>query len=650
MTIKGYNFYIKVEGEWVRANQKLSKTNTFTYTGLSSGMPFEFKATAVDKAGNESEMSVALGVSTLNFIPGVSPMSEQDRNSIDSIFNAALADGMGPGLSVSITGPKGHYTKAYGRTGNRELSIDDHFKICSATKSFTALATLRAVDQGLVELEDTLNQFDNGLYKFSEVQNSNIITIRHMLMMRSGIPDYQGNLGILFTYILNQSAVISSSTILNEIKQTTSSFAPGTGYLYSNSNYALLGMILETLYGKTIQQILNEFCAEMGLLETSWPETPYPPEPYAIGYGGFFAAGEDATHYNLASLFHAAGALTSTIQDLNVFANIMRSGEILSPAMQSLWHEQFCLESMPGQQWGMDATVGYGMGKYKMWKDWYGHGGSGPGYECEVKYNLENGAAIAIFENSQSANNGLQIATTTRIFPQIVHALFPETLIDEEIFDCVLPTDPFVGATSLNNLGWGGISVPISGVSGANGYFTAELNADIFVYVAWDRQPPVTEVLYGNKVMTLCDAPVYHNGNSAFGGIALYRLVTGGTGNQELIQVKGSLYGWVSAFAFSMKNVVAQGSTVSNFGANSVMTQPITVASNSVYVHAFSASDKGGPTYNFDFITGAKSRAKQMSPNPLLAVNTSIHTGTISATTFADNKWASLAMELEISS
>src|SRR5688572_25536851 len=115
------------------------------------------------------------------------PLSEADRDFVDATIEAAMQEDGQPGVSITISGPKWDYTRAYG-VGNREtgapLSLDDHFRIASITKTFTATAILRQVDKGRLRLTDTLDKWIEG-FPYGER-----ITVRDMLAMRSGIYDY----------------------------------------------------------------------------------------------------------------------------------------------------------------------------------------------------------------------------------------------------------------------------------------------------------------------------------------------------------------------------------------------------------------------------------------------------------------------------
>ena len=74
-------------------------------------------------------------------------------------------------------------TKSYGVAGKKKLTPDAYYRMGSITKSFTALAVLREVEKGNLSLDDKLSKFVSG------VPNGNLITIKHLLMMRSGVYD-----------------------------------------------------------------------------------------------------------------------------------------------------------------------------------------------------------------------------------------------------------------------------------------------------------------------------------------------------------------------------------------------------------------------------------------------------------------------------
>lgn len=639
-----FNFYL----DGIKVNEIPLETTEFTFTGLRSGTPHLITATQVDLAGRESELSVPLNVSTSEYIPVEGEMSPVDEAHIDSVVAAAMADGMGPGVSISIDGPKGSYHKAFGSAGSRDLTLDDHFRIASATKAFTATAVMMAIDEGLLSFEDTLNQFDTLNYTLSAVPNSNKITVRHMLMMRSGIYDYQTNIGVIIMYFLNPGTYFPDANKLQHIAGNAGYFEPGTDFYYTNGNHVLLGLILESLYGKPIQEILKEKIIDpLGLTETSWPTGTAMPEPYAHGYGGPLGPNWDATNMNTPSLFGAAGALISTVGDLQVWAKAMRDGTLLSPEMHSLWENTFCNLPFPND-FGAQ-TVGYGMGTY-AYGDWRGHPGSGPGYECLAMYNVTDGSTIVFMENSQNPTNGVAAATFTRLIPEIAGYLWPESIYDSPSDACVLPEDPFIGAPNPGNIGYDSVSVPIYGLGSASGNFKAELGADVFVAVSWDRTSATPTVKYNDQVMNFLGRQ-NNNNTAAKGGQGLYHLAGAGTGEEETIHISGG-NGWQSAFGISFNNVASVDSPTFNHGLSKEHTHDVTISdgvdTKGLVLQVFSAANGGGPYQNLASITGARQRARLVGVSPLVCVSTTIHSGTILGMGLGANSWGSIAVHMEI--
>jgi D-alanyl-D-alanine carboxypeptidase len=110
-----------------------------------------------------------------------------DRQFVDSTVAQVMQQQRLPGVTIKISGPKGTYEKTYGLghiATNTPMAIDDHVRIASNTKTFTATAVLQQVQRGRLALSDTLDQW------VKRVPNSKQITIRQLLAMRSGIYDF----------------------------------------------------------------------------------------------------------------------------------------------------------------------------------------------------------------------------------------------------------------------------------------------------------------------------------------------------------------------------------------------------------------------------------------------------------------------------
>ena len=180
MTIKGYKFYIRPDGatDWVAANSTPQENPDYTFTDLASGTDYEITAVAVDMAGNESDMATPLDVSTLAHNPTEELMSAANIATIDGIITPKLGTA---GCQVHIVGPEGYYRKAYGTAYGRDLTLDDKMRYGSITKCATATLILAQVDAGHLSLDDTIDQFVDG------ITYGDRITIQMLLMTRAGI-------------------------------------------------------------------------------------------------------------------------------------------------------------------------------------------------------------------------------------------------------------------------------------------------------------------------------------------------------------------------------------------------------------------------------------------------------------------------------
>lgn len=409
--ITGWNFYVND----VKDNATPVAFPEWTFGGLASGTQYELYATAVDADGNEAAYP-SVTASTLTD----TAMPSGDRAQVDSIVNAAIASHNLPGAMVSIRGPVGDYDQAYGnsqfRAGTIPMDLGMHFRMFSVTKSFTATAILQQLDANALSLSDTVDQYVTG------VPNGDSITIEHLLMMRAGLPSYDTG-SIATRFYLNGTLSYDENDALADIRAMTPQFAPGTDYLYSNSNYILLGFILESVTGQGIRTVLADVITQAGLSNTSW-QTPahdnnyYPPNPYSEGWmTGIFGGQNERTRMN-PDFLGAAGGLVCTITDLREWAEALRDGSLTAPATHALRESTF--GDVPyAMEPGPDA-FGYGYGLIKF-GDWYGHDGSFPGYECATFYHKPSGTVVAAMANFQTSS----LSAFSDIFANIAEYLYP---------------------------------------------------------------------------------------------------------------------------------------------------------------------------------------------------------------------------------
>jgi D-alanyl-D-alanine carboxypeptidase len=158
-----------------------------------------------------------------------------------------------PGVSLAVVRDgKVVLAKGYG-LANVELSVpattDTVYELLSVSKEFTAAAILLLVEEGKVSLDETVPK-----YLPDSPAAWKDVTVRHLLSHTSGITDYTDIRP--FFEMIRQDA--SPEELMKPVKERPLDFASGTRWRYSNSNYYVLGMILERVSGKKYADFLEE--------------------------------------------------------------------------------------------------------------------------------------------------------------------------------------------------------------------------------------------------------------------------------------------------------------------------------------------------------------------------------------------------------
>ncbi|GAB4677572.1 serine hydrolase domain-containing protein [Mycobacterium avium] len=471
--LAGYYFFL--DGKQLNQTPVADGAN-FIVDGLSSNTDYSGRLTAapVDKAGNIGAQVPFANAKTLNPTPDQNPMAADKVAAIDAIAARCIAAGAGPGLVVAIVGPDGYLTKAY---GNGSATTDDHYLIASQTKMFTGTLVLMAVDKGLLSLDDPLSKYLSG-YRVDP-------TIRQMLMMQSGLFDYEQSPNLGTNFILNPTGAMTVDQLIAIIKAggngATSEFPPGTRYYYTNSNHFVLAKILEAIdpAHRTYDQILQQdILTPLGLVNTRLrTATGTPPAPYAHGYDhnpilaifGIVLM-RDVSNQNPAYVW-SAGGIDSVISDMVKWGKAFRDGTLLSPEMHQLQMTEFA-EQPQTPPFGLahtgPPTFGYGLAALRC-GSWVGHDGSWLGYDSCTMVEPTTGTIISVYENFQTTSPN-PLAAISTVWYEIATYLHPG---------------------STNNLGYKtGPAITASVAAAAGGMSSAAAGA---VYAPGEFQP-FTEV------------------------------------------------------------------------------------------------------------------------------------------------------------
>jgi D-alanyl-D-alanine carboxypeptidase len=247
------------------------------------------------------------------------------------------------------------------------------------------------------------------------------ITIRQLLQHTSGLPDFEDDPRYLEPYLSGDYGHYWSPRQLVEMALSHPvRFPPGRTEItsYSNTNYVLLGMIVEAVTGRPIGDVLEQrLFRPLHLSDTSYPTEPGLPEPYAHGYLSLGGPPIDVTGLS-PSLSPASGAIVATAVDVADFYRALLAGRILPrrllTVMKTTMSEGDHVD-IPGQRYGL----GLEMFPTRCGPAW-GHNGVVPGYFTFV-YSTEDGSRQALlFVNHDSSS--LPQAAADRFFPLIEDA------------------------------------------------------------------------------------------------------------------------------------------------------------------------------------------------------------------------------------
>ena len=132
------------------------------------------------------------------------------------------------------------------------MTADRRFRIASLTKTFVATAVLQLVDEGQVALDDPLERFVPG------IANGDRVTVRDLLAMSSGVWSFTSDEGLVARFDGDPMLPWTVDDTLDLVRDHDADFSPGAEVVYSDSNYVLLGTILEQVTGRPIGEVIEE--------------------------------------------------------------------------------------------------------------------------------------------------------------------------------------------------------------------------------------------------------------------------------------------------------------------------------------------------------------------------------------------------------
>ncbi len=344
--------------------------------------------------------------------PGETPVQDAPQafptdvvTEVQAKMDDLTAGELPPGMIVWIDAPGYRFEGASGSANladDTPMSPDDAFRIGSITKMFTAVVIVQLAEEGVLTLDDPLAQWLPEVA--DQLPNGDQITLRHLLTHTSGLAnvvEHESYWADLFTEMVvdEESGAVTLACVQRDPQDTLAryvygqeaQFEPGAQWRYSNTNYTLLGMIIEAAAEMPLAQAYRTHIYEpLGMTSTFLDCYEDPLVDVVHGYSGIGDAMADVTELH-ESIGWSAGGLVSTASDLTTFAQGVFGG--------ALFDDPASLVAMttptPGSSYGLGITLqGESMG----------HAGYIAGFRSVLNYSPELDTVAVMVYNHDSAD------------------------------------------------------------------------------------------------------------------------------------------------------------------------------------------------------------------------------------------------------
>ncbi|WP_422858312.1 serine hydrolase domain-containing protein [Flagellimonas sp. S174] len=314
-----------------------------------------------------------------------------DKVKLDEYFNTLDENNKFMGSVAISKNGKIIYTKTIGFADidkKLKASKKTKYRIGSISKTFTAVMVLKAIDEEILDLNQTIDKW------FPTIKNSNKITVKALLNHRSGIHNFTNDP----KYLTWNTQPKTEKEMVDIISNGGSDFEPDSMAEYSNSNFVLLTYILEKSFSKSYSELLQTHIVKpIGLTST-------------YVFGKINTSDDECKSYKFVGFWKeepetdstvplGAGAITSTPSDLTKFADALFSGKLLT-------YES--LETMK------TLKDGYGLGLFQIpfyESIGYGHTGGIDGFSSIYSHFADEKISYALTSNGTAINtNDISIA------------------------------------------------------------------------------------------------------------------------------------------------------------------------------------------------------------------------------------------------
>jgi D-alanyl-D-alanine carboxypeptidase len=400
--------------------------------------------------------------------PASAPSSAMPSNALpfrpfpvtwQAVLDKFVADNVVPGAVVIVKSPSWGVrvgTAGFANIANRtKPGPEEQFRVGSVTKVFTAQTILQLEQEGLLKLTDPVLKFLSGDAIVRAIPNIEKVTVADLLQMKSGITSYTTDkLSIAVRTDPSKSYTPDDLMAIlgpNATPVLSPDFTPGETYpdpywfelykvlkvpkpsnypywYYSNSNYILLGMIIQKVTRMPAVSAIQRYVMNKLGLKDTFLATDAKYIPAMRGYTQYDALNQnkiytdwcDVTATN-PSYAWTAGAIISTPWDLlHLLESMFETQRMLNDGTKEKWLTFVSADIHLG--WApIDYGVGALMQPHRPYGDFRGHGGAYPGYKALIYYFYDARTSFVLATNTwdQSGESAPEVAMLDKLMPLV---------------------------------------------------------------------------------------------------------------------------------------------------------------------------------------------------------------------------------------
>lgn len=340
-------------------------------------------------------------------VTGTNVLRKELQLKLDEWHNA----GKFPGATLGVALPNGEsFGLAVGfsdRDAKTPMKPDDRMLAGSTGKTFAAATALQLVKEGKIDLDAKVEKYLGTEQWFAQLPNAKDITVRQLMNHTSGLVRYEFKDTFTKDLTASPEKIWKPAELVSYLLGEKAPFEAGKGWDYSDTNYIVLGMIIEKVTGKKFYDEANRRVVKPLKLSNTIPQDSPRIKGLIQGYAGENNpfGGKDAMitdgKFAINPQFEwTGGGWASTSEDLARWAKMMYEGKAFDASLVPVM-----LDGVPAKL-GRDAKYGLGVIiRPTQGGLTYGHSGFFPGYMTDMMYFPEHKFALAVQVNTSVPQN-----------------------------------------------------------------------------------------------------------------------------------------------------------------------------------------------------------------------------------------------------